>query len=1198
MQRFEIELALAERLSGVDVIVGGGSNTRLFDDNDIPRAGDSDQGQYPQFVADADGGVTAVVNTDGSYKYVGRLVIDFDEDGRIVPGSYDADVSGAYATDAAGVAALGAEALVDPEIRAIAEAVEAQIVATESNVFGVSNVFLNGNRSGEATDGVRTQETNLGNLTADANLAYAQAFDGDVVMSIKNGGGIRASIGETLVPPGGTQAERLPNAEIVDGDGAIVKPAGGISQKDIQTTLAFNNGLTLLTLSAAEIVALLEHGVAALPGVAGQFAQVGGVEFTYDPDLPAGSRILNAEIVDENGRPVARLVQNGEIVEPLAEYRVVTLDFLAAPRFDAAGNFIRGGDGYPFPNTNTDPALGAVGDPAVIARVNATPLEQVGIATGDAIFADDGTEQDALAEYLSDRFDPATGGAAFDEADVAGAFDERILSVNDYTPIYAIQGAALVSPLLGQSVTTRGIVTAVDSNGFYLQDEYGDGDDATSDALFVFTGSAPTVASGDEIVISGTVSEFTPGGASTGNQSTTQISGVTSIFTVETGQVLPAAVTIGEGGRALPTEAIDDDPSTFDPATDGLDFFESLEGMRVSVDNLHVTEATNRFGEVFGVSGNATGLSQRGTLNISPDDFNPERIQFNFDRGVFDEPAPLLDVGDIVANVTGVVSYAFGNYEILPTQALGAVIDGGLQAETTSIAASATQLTIASYNVLNLDPNDADGDTDVADGRFEAVARHILENMGTPDIVGLQEIQDNTGSDDDGVTAADQTLARLLEALDRVDDGVVNGSQSYAFIDNTFIDNNASGGQPGANIRTAFLYNTERVSLVEGSVGTIGTQAPGGSFDGARLPLVASFAFNGETVTVINNHFSSKGGSQPIMGTTQPFEELQNALNPDGSPVVNGSLDERLVQATAVAYEVEQRLVDDPDAKIAVVGDFNEFEFVRPLEILEEAGLTNLTNSLPEDERYSFVFQGNSQSLDHILVSEALAGGAQFDAVHVNAEFASTDERASDHDPLVAGLVIEPAVPETETVTVAFNTARNFFFFRETVADITVGENSAREHLSLFAKTEVLDFADVTLRSEGPGVDFLLPWNGHLGIWSGGERRADRREINDDEFLFIDLGGDADRLALDFKGNRGRVEIAFFDDGQLVGEDVFRFRGGEFEIETATLFDEVRISDGGRKGLRLEGFEFDRRVDDDPFEIAAIASASDGSDFL
>ena len=112
---------LATRLKNVDIIVAGGSNTRLFDENDRPRVGDTVQGEYPIFKVDADGKPVAVVNTDGNYKYIGQLVIDFDENGNIIPESYDPAVSGAYATDEEGVAALGAEGLIDPEIQAIVD---------------------------------------------------------------------------------------------------------------------------------------------------------------------------------------------------------------------------------------------------------------------------------------------------------------------------------------------------------------------------------------------------------------------------------------------------------------------------------------------------------------------------------------------------------------------------------------------------------------------------------------------------------------------------------------------------------------------------------------------------------------------------------------------------------------------------------------------------------------------------------------------------------------------------------------------------------------------------------------------------------------------------------------------------------------------------------------------------------------------
>jgi predicted extracellular nuclease len=578
--------------------------------------------------------------------------------------------------------------------------------------------------------------------------------------------------------------------------------------------------------------------------------------------------------------------------------------------------------------------------------------------------------------------------------------------------IPTIQGTAHTSPLNGESVTTTGIVTAVDSNGFYLQDPTGDGDIATSDAIFVFTSNAPGVSVGDELQVEGTVSEFTPGGQSSGNLSITQISSNPTITTLSTGNALPAATIIGSGGRVPPSQDIDDDAfASFDPTTDGIDFFESLEAMRVTAQDPVAVAPTNRFGEIFTVVDNgasATGLSDRGTLNISPDDFNPEKVQIDEDTGIFDFDLPNVDAGASLGDVTGVVSYSFGNFEILPTEAFGVEQSSTLQPESTALDGTADQLTLATYNVLNLDPNDSDGDTDIADGRFDAIAGQIVNNLNTPDIIGLQEVQDNSGSVNDGTTAADQTLQTLVDAI------ALSGGPGYEFIDNTFITNNASGGQPGGNIRTAFLYDPNRVSLVDGSVQPIGSQAPGETFNGARLPLVAAFDFNGQEVTVINNHFSSKGGSAPIFGVEQNFADRQE------DPTVNGSLDERREQAQEVNDFVDNLLANDADDKIAVLGDLNEFEFVSPLQILAgttesanggqdtvpggAAVLTNLVNTIPDSERYSFIFQGNSQQLDHILVSDGLVADAEIDIVNVNTEFV---DPATDHDPVVASLTLD-----------------------------------------------------------------------------------------------------------------------------------------------------------------------------------------------
>jgi 2',3'-cyclic-nucleotide 2'-phosphodiesterase (5'-nucleotidase family) len=395
MQQLTIEQELAQRLSNVDIIVAGGSNTRLLDETDRLRAGDTNQGVYPIVQTGADGNPVAVVNTDGNYKYVGRLVIDFDENGVLLPESYDPTISGAYATDDEGVAAVSGGGLADPAIIAITEALREIIIATESNVFGVSDVFLEGRRGA-----VRTEETNLGNLTADANLAVAREVDTTTVISLKNGGGIRNPIGQIIVPAGGTgDAELLPNEEIFG-----VKPAGGISQTDIENTLQFNNDLSLITVTAEELLALVETGVAGIAmddsASPGAFPQISGFAFSFDATAEPGSRVRSLAIEDAEGNDIDVVVQNGEIVGDASRtFRMVTLSFLAD-----------GGDGYPFPTGETANRVDLVDE-------TATP-------TGRATFAADFSEQDALAEFLLANFDnPDT---PFGAEEVGRELDTRI----------------------------------------------------------------------------------------------------------------------------------------------------------------------------------------------------------------------------------------------------------------------------------------------------------------------------------------------------------------------------------------------------------------------------------------------------------------------------------------------------------------------------------------------------------------------------------------------------------------------------------------------------------------------------------------------------------------------------------------------------------------------------------------------------
>ncbi|MGB8526376.1 MAG: 5'-nucleotidase C-terminal domain-containing protein [Rhodoplanes sp.] len=608
------------------------------------------------------------------------------------------------------------------------------------------------------------------------------------------------------------------------------------------------------------------------------------------------------------------------------------------------------------------------------------------------------------------------------------------------TPIYQIQGTGHLSAFDGQSVSTTGVVTAVDSNGFYLQDANGDGNAATSDGIFVFTSVAPAVAVGQSVMVSGTVDEFVPNGAAPGFLPVTEIVAQNAnIQVLGLGETISPVEIGGAGNLAPPTSDI----------SDGAAFFEALEGMLVKVNNPVVVSPRNSNGEIFTVVDtddnpangvNATGLNSRGVLQLTPGtpipddpattgsdalrttntaggDFNPERIQIDDDSGILAGfVSPAVNPGARLESVTGVVSYNFANYEVIATQAYGVAQASALAKETTALSGSATKLTVASYNAENLDHLDPAS-------RFTTIADEVKNRLNSPDIIALQEIQDNDGPTNSAVTAADLTLQDLVNAINAIAAPGVH----YSYIDNPFIGDDTNGGEPGGNIRTAFLYRDDRVDFVENSLRTIG---PNGEpintlagaadqqtnvenpFFGSRLPLVATFKFNDNDVTVINNHFSSKGGSGALIGSEEP--------------PLNASEVQRAAQAQAVNNYVDAQLASKANANIIVAGDLNEFPSEEPMQVIKgvatitnydvpassnpfdatatlttggTAVLNDLQDTLPADEQYDYVFDGNAQTLDHMLVTGNLSAGAQFDVVRINAEFF---DQTSDHDPLIA----------------------------------------------------------------------------------------------------------------------------------------------------------------------------------------------------
>lgn len=540
--------------------------------------------------------------------------------------------------------------------------------------------------------------------------------------------------------------------------------------------------------------------------------------------------------------------------------------------------------------------------------------------------------------------------------------------------IREIQGASHTSPLVGQPVQTTGIVTAVDSNGFYIQDPSPDSDDSTSEGIFVFTSTAPTVAIGDSVTVTGTVQEFL---AAAGSLTVTQIAISGAPVVNSTGNALPAATLIGTGGRTPPTQAYEDDNfATFDPANDGLDFWESLEGMRVTIDAPLVVANSNSFGETWVVASEgvgATGLNARDGMTIAEGDFNPERIQIDNDANLSPGYTPNHTQGDVLGDVTGILNYAFGSYELLVTATPTTTTDVSLGLETSTLAGDATHLTVASFNVENLDPTDPQS-------RFDALAGDIVAGMNSPDIIGLQEVQDadgpGNGADLSGQATADKLIAAIVAA----------GGPTYQYVEIAPSTANSNGGEPNGNIRQGFLYNPARVAYVPGSAELVPNA-------GTRPPLAADFIFNGETVTIINAHMTSRGGSDPLMGSNQPPSNAGDAS--------------RLLQAQAIADYIANLYLGDPEINIVTLGDLNSFYWEDPSATISAGGAQhNLYYLLPEAERYSYMFEGNLQTLDHIFVSYNLPNSTEFDVVHRHAEQPDSANVPTDHDQPLARILI------------------------------------------------------------------------------------------------------------------------------------------------------------------------------------------------
>ncbi|KAK7048300.1 DNase I-like protein [Favolaschia claudopus] len=594
------------------------------------------------------------------------------------------------------------------------------------------------------------------------------------------------------------------------------------------------------------------------------------------------------------------------------------------------------------------------------------------------------------------------------------------------TSITDITGTHQRTPLSNQTVTLTALVTAKGKSGFYL---LGDPvkDKRVSNGLSVFTSTASILSQvepGDRITLTGKVSEFRPA-ANPDYLLLTELTSPTNITVIsKNNTVTPlvlgkdrspptqklSALDVGwDGWLSVPNNQsrVDSVNGTLQPDQFGMDFWASLLGQIVKVPQPVALNFPNSFGE-FWAAGNwpTTGKNSRGglTLTFGPfgvPDANPEAI---FIGSALDGTKnPKTAIGTQLSDIVGVITYQFGFYYILPLTAPTVISTPDPTVAPTTLTSSSSAknrciITVGDYNVENMTP---------ALAHIKDVANHIANYMLTPDIVFIQEVQDNSGSTDNGIVSADVTLSNLVQAI-------ANASNvTYSWVDIDPVDGQ-DGGQPGGNIRQAYLYRPEKLHLVQTPaviaggalnatkvIGNIGKPLlnlnPGrvdptnAAWNDSRKPLAAQWTTaSGHDLFTVNLHLSSKGGSSTSQG--------------DARPPVNKPVAQRTNQVQTVANFVKSILFRNPLANIVVAGDFNEYSQTRAVLSSLNPVLIDIDEvaRVPPVERYTYVFDNNCQQLDHMYLSPALSlRGAEVEHIHVNNWAPTFNARVSDHDPTV-----------------------------------------------------------------------------------------------------------------------------------------------------------------------------------------------------
>ena len=590
--------------------------------------------------------------------------------------------------------------------------------------------------------------------------------------------------------------------------------------------------------------------------------------------------------------------------------------------------------------------------------------------------------------------------------------------------IHDIQGPGDTSPVTGRLVSTTGIVTAVVSNGFFIQnpDNAVDADPNTSEGVFVFTSSRPGAPAlvGNLVQVTGTVAEFIPS-SDPSSPSSTEISGSPSVSLISSGNPLPTPVTL---------TASDTNPSG------PIDQLEKYEGMRVHVDvmtvsgptegNLSEANATSTSNGVF--FGVIAGIPQPfrepgvqlpdplpvgAPATVTRWDTNPEILRVNT---AVQTGSVKLDVttGATVTSLTGPLDFNSRFYTIVTDPDSGATATGNMSAVPVPVAAS-NELTIANFNMERFfDTVDDPGTSDVAltatafANRLNKASLAIRNVLNTPDVIGVEEMEHQS----------------TLQALaDKVNADAV------------------AAGQPNPNYQ-AFLVEGNDVGgidvglLVKGTINVISVD---------QLGKDTTFIQPDGTTALLNDRpplVLTATASQPNSDTSLPFTMVVNHLrsllsidDPVDGPRVRAK---REAQAEFLANLLQSHQAAGEN--VISVCDCNAFEFSdgyvdvigtilgRPVPAdqvvlaspdLVDPDFTDLVTTLPHDQQYSYDFNGSHQVLDHVVVNATLLSKlSRFAIARNDADFPevfrndpNSPERISDHDMPVAYFTLPEATP-------------------------------------------------------------------------------------------------------------------------------------------------------------------------------------------